>query len=42
MGIPDEKGSITLPYRALTKGELYYSVEGEVGNALFGKVQVVE
>ncbi|MES9972374.1 MAG: C25 family cysteine peptidase [Candidatus Thiodiazotropha sp.] len=41
-GYTDEKGSITLPYTALSEGELYYSVEDGAGNAVFEKVQVVK
>ncbi|WP_316367066.1 C25 family cysteine peptidase [Candidatus Thiodiazotropha sp. CDECU1] len=41
-GYTDEKGLITLPYSALTEGELYYSVEDGAGNAVFEKIQVVK
>ncbi|MEJ2464671.1 MAG: C25 family cysteine peptidase [Candidatus Thiodiazotropha sp.] len=41
-GYTDAKGAISLPYTALTAGELYYSVEDAAGNASFGKIPVVK
>jgi hypothetical protein len=41
-GYTDEKGYISLPYTALTAGELYYSVEDRAGNAIFDNIQVVK
>lgn len=41
-GYTDVKGFISLPYSALTEGELYYAVEDEVGNAVFDKIQVIK
>jgi hypothetical protein len=41
-GYTDAKGAISLPYTALTAGELYYSVEDAQGNAVFDRIQVVK
>lgn len=40
-GYTDANGYISLPYSALTGGNLYYTVEDEYGNALFDAVKVV-
>ncbi|MEW8316584.1 MAG: C25 family cysteine peptidase [Candidatus Thiodiazotropha endolucinida] len=41
-GYTDHNGYVSLPYSALTEGELFYSVEDEYGNAVFDKIQVIK
>jgi hypothetical protein len=40
-GYTNSEGMITLPYSALSEGELFYSVEDEAGNSVFNNIQVV-
>ena len=41
-GYTDRNGLITLPYSALTTGEMYYSVEDGLGNSEFNVIKVVK
>lgn len=41
-GYTDKKGFLSLPYNALTTGEMYYSVQDEFGNSEFNTIKVVK